>query len=47
MDFQEIKGANPSLDVCKLYTVCKEKMVSQVDITKDYKIVFPMMNSFL
>ena len=47
MDIQEIKTPNPDLDVLKVFAVCKEKIVSQVEISKEYKPTFSLKNSFL
>jgi len=47
MDAQEIKGATVDLDICRIYFVCKEKIVSQVEISKDYKFSYSLKDSFL
>jgi len=47
MDILETKGSTPDLDLCKVFTICKEKLVSQLEISKDYKLSFSLMKSFL
>lgn len=47
MDMVEIKGLSPELDICQLYIVCKEKILSKVEIRKNYKTFYSLKDSFL
>lgn len=47
MDIQEIKAPTPDLDILKVFTVCKEKIVSQLEISKEFKITLSLKDSFL